>query len=292
MNAAPLKDAKKIKKRTKRISITKKSIISLILMALGIIMVIPFLWMLSASFKGINDVFNFPIEWIPANPTIKGYSLLFDGTVTFVRFFFNSVKVSTIALVGTFFACTMAGYAYAKIEFPGRNKLFMMKLMTTMIPAMVTLLPTYMIYSKLGLVNTHMALWLPLCFGGAFGVFIMRQAFVALPKDLLDAAKIDGASQPRIYWSIALPNVKPAIATLIFMYFLWTWNDYEKPLLYLRSEELFTMPFAVKYFADEQGQNFPAIMAANVCMLTPIMIMFFSMQKFFVRSLVTTGIKG
>lgn len=292
METSPIKNYRKVRKRSRQRTILNKTIISVILWILGIIMVVPFFWMLSASFKGLNDVFRFPIEWIPSNPTLKGYALLFDGTVTFVKFFFNSLKVTSISLIGTFFACTLAGYAYAKIDFPGRNKLFLVKLMTTMIPPLVTLLPTYIIYSKLGFINKHMALWLPAFFGGAFGVFIMRQAFVALPKDLMEAAKIDGASQPRIYWNIALPNVKPAIATLLFMYFLWTWNDYEKPLLYLRSEELFTMPFAVKYFANEQGQNYPAIMAANVCMLTPIMILFFSCQKFFVESLITSGIKG
>ena len=168
----------------------------------------------------------------------------------------------------------------------------MLKLMTTMIPGMVTILPTYLLYSKLHLINTHAALWLPTFFGGAFGVFIMRQAFIALPRDLIEAAKIDGASHPRIYWNIALPNVKAAVATLLFMYFIWTWNDYEKPLLFLRDNHLFTLPFAVKYFADEQFQNYPAIMAANVLMLAPIIIFFFSCQKFFVKSLVTSGVKG
>lgn len=186
----------------------------------------------------------------------------------------------------------MAGYAYAKIDFKGRDKLFLLKLMTTMIPSLVTILPTYLLYSKMHLVNTHAALWLPAFFGGAFGVFIMRQAFMSLPRDLMEAAKIDGAGHPRIYWSIALPNVKASVATLIFMYFIWTWNDYEKPLLFLRSKELFTLPFAVKFFADEQMQNYPAIMAANVCMLLPIIIFFFACQKYFVQSLVTSGVKG
>ena len=151
---------------------------------------------------------------------------------------------------------------------------------------------THLLYSKMHLVNTHAALWLPAFFGGAFGVFIMRQAFMSLPRDLMEAAKIDGAGHPRIYWSIALPNVKASVATLIFMYFIWTWNDYEKPLLFLRSKELFTLPFAVKFFADEQMQNYPAIMAANVCMLLPIIIFFVSCQKYFVQSLVTSGVKG
>ena len=263
-----------------------------IAIARAVAALIPFLWMISTSFKGMNDVFTFPIQWIPQNPTLRGYQILFGGTVNFLQFFFNSVKIAAIALVGTFFSCTLAGYAYAKIHFKGRDQLFMLKLMTTMIPSLVTLLPTYILFSKMGILNTHMSLWLPAFFGGAFGVFLMRQAFLSFPDELFEAAKIDGAGHFRIWWNIAIPNVRPAVATLLFMYFIWTWNDYEKPLLYLRSEELYTMPFAVKYFADEQDQNYPAIMAANVLMLLPVMVAFVACQDFFVNSLVSSGVKG
>jgi len=284
-------EKQKSARKAKILGLTGKTILSAAIWAAGILVVFPFLWMISTSFKHINDVFTFPIQWIPRNPTVKGYVLLFNGTVTFFRFFLNSVKIAAIAMVGTFFSCTLAGYAYSKIHFKGRDQLFMLKLMTTMIPSMVTLLPTYILFSKMGILNTHMSLWLPACFGGAFGVFLMRQAFMSFPDELVEAAKIDGAGHLRIWWQIALPNVRPSLATLLFMYFIWTWNDYEKPLLYLRSENLYTMPFAVKYFADEQDQNYPAIMAANCFMMAPIIIFFFTCQKFFVRSLVTSGLK-
>jgi ABC-type glycerol-3-phosphate transport system permease component len=199
--------------------------------------------------------------------------------------------VSALSLVGTFFACSMAGFAYAKINFAGRDKLFMLKLMTTMIPGMVTLLPTYMIYSALGLRNTLAALWLPYFFGGTFGVFLMRQAFMSLPNSLVEAAKIDGASLPCIYWRIAMPNVKTSLSTCLFMYFLWSWNDYERPLLYIWDNAKQTLPLAVKIFSDGEAQNYPAIMAANVLMLLPILLFFIFCQKFFVASLTSTGIK-
>lgn len=259
---------------------------------LGIVMVIPFVWMISTSFKGMNEVFTFPIEWIPSKPSLKAYYALFVEDVPFVTYFFNSVKVSFISLVGTFFSCTLAGYAYAKVNFVGRNKLFMLKLMTTMLPGMVVILPTYIIYSKLGLLNKHAALWLGYFFGGTFGVFLMRQAFLSIPDSLIDSARIDGAGNFRVYWSIALPNVKSSVATLLFMYFLWSWNDYEKPLLYIWTDKLFTLPMAVKAFSDDQMQNYPAIMAANVVMLAPIMIAFAASQRFFVSSLISSGVKG
>ena len=270
----------------------RKIITSLIVWFFGVIMIVPFIWMLSTSFKGMNDVFSFPIEWIPEEPTLKGYQALFSGTVPFFTYFFNSVKVSLIALIGTLFSCTMAGYAYAKVKFVGRDQIFIMKLMTTMLPSMVTMLPTYIIYSKFGLLNSHMALWIGYFFGGTFGVFLMRQAFLSIPDSMIESAKLDGASQFRIYWNIAMPNVLPAVASLLFMYFLWSWNDYEKPLLYIWNQTLYTLPLAVKAFSDEQMQNYPAIMAANVIMLMPIMIGFISCQRFFVESLVGSSTKG
>jgi multiple sugar transport system permease protein len=272
--------------------IAAKAALSALLWALGILCVFPFLWMLSTSFKGVNDVYTFPIEWIPKNPTAAGYLNLFAGEFSFLTFYRNSVFVAAMALVGTFFSCTMAGYAYSKINFAGRDKIFLVKLSTTMIPGMVTMLPTFIIYRTLGLVNTLTALWLPMFFGGAFGVMLMRQNMISVPNELIESAKIDGAGHPRIYWSIMLPSVKPSIATLLFMYFLWTWNDYERPLLYIQSRGLFTLPFAVKYFANEQTSNVPAIMAANVVSMSVILIMFFFCQKYFVRSVISSGIKG
>ena len=275
---------------------TKAQIVKILLTVIiwigGIIMIIPFVWMLSTSFKGMNDVFNFPIEWIPNPFVTTGYQLLFNGNVPFYQFYLISILVTILTLVGTFFSCTMAGYAYTKINFVGRDQLFLLKLSTTMIPSMVTMLPTFMIYRGLHLVDTLAALWLPGFFGGAFGVFIMRQFFQSLPNELIEAAKIDGASHPGIYFRIALPCSKSAIATLLFMYFVWTWNDYERPLLYMRTQSKFTLPFAVKFFSDAQSSNFPAIMAANVCMLLPIVILFFFCQKYFIQSIVTSGIKG
>lgn len=272
--------------------ILPRVIVTALIWGMGIMMIVPFIWMLSTSFKGMNDVFTFPIEWIPQNPSLKAYRALFSGRVSFFTYFFNSVKVVLIALVGTFFSCTLAGYAYAKIRFVGSDKIFMMKLMTTMLPGMVTMLPTYMIYSRLGLLNSHAALWIGSFCGGTFGVFLMRQAFVTIPDSLIEAARVDGANHLRIYWSIAMPNVKSSVATLLFMYFLWTWNDYEKPLLYIWSDTKYTLPLAVKQFSDDQMQNYPAIMAANIFMLAPILVFYLTCQKFFVESLVSSGIKG
>ena len=268
-----------------------KVILTLIVWIIGLAMVFPFVWMISSAFKTQDTVYNFPIEIIPKEPTLKPFKLLFLR-VPYWTYFFNSVKVAILAVTGTFFSCTMAGFAYAKIPFKGRNGLFLLKLTCTMIPGLVTMVPTYMIWSKLGLVNTHAVLWLPYFLGGPFGVFMMRQAFMSLPTALMESARIDGANNFQIYWKIALPNVKATVASLLFFYFLGTWNDYTTPLLYLRDKALYTLPLAVKYFNDKETQNVPVIMAATLLMLLPVMVFFFSCQKFFVNALVSSGVKG
>ena len=268
-----------------------KVILTLIVWIIGLAMVFPFVWMISSAFKTQATVYNFPIEIIPKEPTLKPFKLLFLR-VPYWTYFFNSVKVAILAVTGTFFSCTMAGFAYAKIPFKGRNGLFLLKLTCTMIPGLVTMVPTYMIWSKLGLVNTHAVLWLPYFLGGTVGVFMMRQAVMSLPTALMESARIDGANNFQIYWKIALPNVKATVASLLFFYFLGTWNDYTTPLLYLRDKALYTLPLAVKYFNDKETQNVPVIMAANLLMLLPVMVFFFSCQKFFVNALVSSGVKG
>ena len=274
-------------------SVVLKTLFTIIFGFGGILCVFPFLWMLSTSFKGMEDVFTFPIEWIPSRPTLDAYRRVFAGDFPFLLFFRNSVFVTTLALIGTFFSCTLAGYAFSKIKFFGRDKIFLLMLSSAMIPTIVTMLPTFMIYRSLGLVGTLVPMWLPFFLGGTFGVMIMRQNMVSIPEELIESARIDGASHPQIYWYIALPSVKPAIATLLFMYFLWSWNDYERPLLYLQGQRhLFTLPFAVQNFANENLQNIPAIMAANIVSITVVIIMFIFCQKYFVQSVMSSGIKG
>ena len=284
--------AKRKKSIRKNMRVVTKIFLTLIFAAGGIISVMPFVWMISASFTNVHEVFSFPVQWIPREPTLVAYRMLFRGDFSFFRFYLNSMFVTSMALIGTFFSCTLAGYAYAKINFRARNKIFLAMLSTAMIPTMVTMLPTFVIYRQLGLVNSHAALWLPLFFGGTFGVMIMRQNMVSIPNEIIEAAKIDGAGHFRIYWNIALPSVKPAIATLLFMYFLWTWNDYERPLLYLQDRDLFTLPFAVQHFATENAIHIPAIMAANVVSMSFVIIMFIFCQKYFVQSVMSAGIKG
>lgn len=258
----------------------------------GILMVIPFLWMISSSFKDNVDMFRYPIQWIPEHPTLMSYRDVWASDVPFLTFYLNSIKVVIMAVIGTFFSCSMAGFAYAKLHFPGRDKIFLLKISAAMIPFQVLMLPTFMIYKVFGLIDTHAALWLQTFFGMTFGTFLMRQFYLGVPDDLIDAAKIDGSSFLRIYAQIMLPLSRSALATLTFLYFTWTWNDYEKPLLYLRSTDKFTLPLALKFFSDEFFTNYSAIMAAAVSSTIPIILLYLFAQRYLVAGITSTGIKG
>lgn len=277
----------------KNIRLVRKIILSVIMWGIGILFFFPFLWMLSSSFKDAFTMFDYPIKWIPDPINLRNYEKILSGErIPFLLNYWNSIKVTFIALVGTFISCSAAGYAYSKIPFHGRNQWFMLKLMTTMIPGQVTVLPTYVIYSRLGLMDTHMALWLGPALGGAFGVFLMRQNFMSMPNELIEAAKLDGASHPGIFTRIALPLSKPALATLLFLYFIWTFNDYEKPLYYIRSRDLYTLPLSAKAFAEVEFTDYAAVMALSVLQVVPILILFFTCQKYFVQAVTSAGIKG
>ncbi len=270
----------------------KKILLTLLMVLVSFTMLLPFIWMISSSFKDSISMFKFPIEWIPKEFNFSGYRDVWQGDIKFSLFFINSIKITFLAVLGTMVSCTMGGYAYAKIKFAGRDSLFLIKLSTMMIPTQITMLPTFMIFKWLGLINTHAALWLPFFLGQPFGTFLMRQYFLKVPEELLDSAKMDGADHFKIFWSIALPLVRAGLSVLVFLYFVWAWNYYEGPLLYIRSTELYTLPLALKFFSDEFSTNYTAIMAASVSMTVPVLVLFIFLQRFFIEDITSTGLKG
>ncbi|MDY0290184.1 MAG: carbohydrate ABC transporter permease [Sphaerochaeta sp.] len=272
--------------------LTKKIVLTLCMVLVSFTMLLPFLWMISSSFKDSVSMFKYPIEWIPKKFDFSGYRIVWQGEVNFALFFFNSVKITFLAVIGTTISCTLGGYAYAKINFKGRDTLFLAKLSTMMIPSQIMMLPTFMIFKWLGLLNTHAALWVPFFLGQPFGTFLMRQYFLKVPNELLDSAKLDGAGHFRIFISIALPLVRAGLSVLVFLYFVWAWNNYEGPLLYIRSTNLYTLPLALKFFSDEFSTNYTAIMAASVSMTIPVLALFIGLQRFFIEDITSTGLKG
>jgi multiple sugar transport system permease protein len=264
-----------------------------VVLGLGaLIMLIPFIWMVSTSFKTIDQVFTFPPNWIP-NPFIwDNYPRAFTS-VPFARWFLNSLQIAVLVTMGQLFTCSLAGFTFARMRFPGRDPLFLVYLGTMMIPAHVTIIPIFVTMNWLKLVDTPWSLILP-GLTSAWGTFLFRQYFLTLPSELEDAAKIDGCGFFRIYGQISLPLAKPVLATLAVFTFMGSWNDFLGPLIFLQSKDQKTLTIGLLQFrAEFQGlANWPVMMAGIVISTLPILIAFVIGQKYFVRGLALTGIKG
>lgn len=264
-----------------------------IVLSLGAVaMVLPFVWMVSTSFKELAQVFVYPPEWIP-NPFVwQNYPQAMTA-VPFGRWFLNSLFIAVLVTLGQLATCSLAGFTFARMRFPGRNVLFLIYLGTMMIPHHVTIIPIFVMMNTMGLVNTFWPLILP-GLASAWGAFLFRQFFLTLPQELEDAAKIDGSSFFRIYTQIFMPLAKPVLATLGVFTFMGSWNDFLGPLIFLQSKDVKTLTIGLLQFrADFQGMgNWPVMMAGVVISVLPVLIAFVIGQKYFVRGIALTGIKG
>lgn len=262
-----------------------------VLLAGGLlVMVVPFLWMLLSSFKPEREIRQSPPTWWPADPTLDNYSTLLSR-LDFPTYFTNSVIVALLTTAGNLLFCAAAGYALAKIRFAGRQLLFLLVLGTIMVPSIVTLVPLFVLVSNLNLVNTYGGLVLPFL-AQAFGVFLMRQFMLSIPDDLLEAARIDGASELRIFWQIVLPLCRPALATLGILTFLASWNNFLWPLVVATTEDRYTLPVALALYSIGQNRaRYDLLLAGSVVIVVPVLIVFILLQRHFVRGIATTGLK-
>lgn len=270
---------------------------TLLIGALAFTMIVPFLWMLSASFKIAADVLKLPIDWIPDYFYTKNFKVVWNiGKAAprdyhFALSYYNSLKVSLINLVGAVLTSSLAGYAFAKIKFRGSNTVFLLYLSTMMIPSQVTLIPKFVLFDKLGIMGTHLTLILP-GIVTITGTFLMRQYFMQVPNELKEAAHIDGAGEFRTWAQIMLPMAKPAMASLAMVVFLWSWNNYLEALVFLRDWRTYTIPVALSNFIEESLTEYNLVMAASVSALLPVFIVFLVGQKFFVKGLTAGAVKG
>ncbi len=274
-----------------------KIIITVIVGLLAFTMIVPFLWMLSASMKMPLDVTKLPIDWIPDYFYLNNYKEVWNiGDIAkrnyhFDLAYFNSIKISLINLAGAVLTSTLAGYAFAKIKFRGRNILFLFYLATMMIPSQITLIPRFVMFTKFGLSGTHLTLILP----GLItitGTFLMRQYFMQIPEELRESGRVDGANEYRIWAQIMVPIAKPSMASLAMIVFLWNWNNFLDPLVFLNNWKLYTIPVALTNFVDESLTEYNLIMAAASSALVPVFLIFLFGQKFFVKGLVSGAVKG
>jgi multiple sugar transport system permease protein len=254
-------------------------------------MVVPFLWMVLSSAKPRSELLQAPPTWLPETVTTDNYSRLFDR-LDFPRYFWNSTLIAVLITVSNVVFCSMVGYALAKLRFFGRDKLFLLVLGTLLVPGSVTLVPLFVLMAKLGLVNSLWAVVLPLA-AGPLGVFLMRQFMLAIPDDLLEAARVDGANEFYIFWRIVMPLSTPAIAALGIVVFLPAWNQLLWPLVVLTDEQKYTMPVALAIFARGQFQaDYGLLMAGSVVLVLPVLLLFFLLQRHFTQSISMTGLKG
>jgi multiple sugar transport system permease protein len=255
-----------------------------------VLLVGPFLWMLLGSFRPDRELKAVPPSWLPQHPTLDNYHTLFQ-TLNFTQAFFNSAVVALTITLGNLVFCSMLGYAFAKLNFPGKRVMFGLVLATLMVPGVVTFVPLFVLVSNLGMANSFPGLIFPFL-AGPFGVFLMRQFMLGLPNELIDAARVDGAGEWRIFARVIVPLCKPALATLGILTFLTSWNNFLWPLVVAQSEDKYTLPVALAIYAiGENKSNYGLLMAGSVAIILPVLAVFIALQRHFVRGIAVTGIK-
>ena len=250
----------------------------------------PFLWLLSTSFKTDAAMFRMPPQWIPHPVTLEHYEKAFTEFDA-LRYMGNTLVIVAFTTIGTLLSCSMGAYAFSRLRWPDRGVIFSVLLATMMIPAQVRMIPVYVMFSKLGWVDTFLPLIVPAFFGNAFFIFLLRQFFLTIPEELLEAARLDGAGEWRVFWQIVLPLSKPALLTVMIFTVLRAWNDFLGPLIYLSSEHKRTLALGLAHLRGVQGTEWGLLMAAAMLMVLPALLLFFVAQRFFIEGIALTGTK-
>lgn len=263
-----------------------------VLAGFALVLALPLIWLISTSLKTGAQTFIMPPKWIPAPVVWQNYPDAFKA-VPFHKYFWNTIQIVLWATLGTLLTASMAGFAFARLRFPGRGILFGFVLSTIMLPGIVTLIPTFIVFRMLGWINTFLPLTVPFWLGGgAFNIFLFRQFFMTIPYELDEAARIDGASNFRIYWNIILPLSKPVLATIAVFSFIHHWNDFFLPLIYLQNANKWTMAIGLQGFKDLYSTSWNLMMAASTAMILPLLLLFFLAQRYFISGIQMSGIAG
>jgi len=284
-----------LRKRKMR-RMVNRSALYLLVIVLTAVFFGPFIWSVLSSLKGPTEIYIFPPTLLPESPRWSNYATVWQQ-VPFAKFYLNTIIVTLVAMVGSLLASTLIAYGFARFEFPGRNFLFMIVIATLILPEEVTLVPRFILFRILDWLDTFLPLTVPYFFGvNAFFIFLLRQFMMTIPRELDEAAEIDGANSFRILTSVLLPSLMPALATLAIFSFLFNWNDFIHPLIYLRSTDNYTLSLGLRFFqqaAETGGEpQEPYLMAASLMVTIPPILLFVFAQRYFVRGIVLTGIKG
>jgi len=269
----------------------KKIIPHTILILLGLVFSIPFMWLIATSLKSLNEISNSTLTLLPRHYHWDNYIRVFER-IPYVRFSLNTLYVTVMSVIGQIISSTLVAYSLTKIDWQGKKLIFPIVIATMLIPYQVTLIPLYIIFQKLHLVGTYWPLIIPAFTGAPFYIFLLRQFFMTLPDSLVQAARIDGARELHIFARIVLPLCKPAIASVAIFTFISTWSDFLGPLIYLNDNKMYTLTLGLQAFMAEHYVEWDLLMAASVLFTLPIIVMFFFAQKYFIEGIALTGIKG
>ena len=266
-------------------------VLTYVIVSLGaILMIVPFLWMISTAFKESSAAFDYPPSWIPSPVSLENFREVWT-IVPFGRYLFNSLFVALCITIGEVLTSALAAYAFARLRFPGRDSLFLMYLATMMIPGQVTIIPNFILMRWFGWIDTYQGLIIPTAFT-AFGTFLLRQYFLSIPRELEEAARVDGASYFEVWWRIIMPLASPAIATLAVFSFMGAWNSFLWPYIMINTTEMRTITVALRAFQTDYGTEWGLMMAGSLIAVVPMLIIFLSAQRYFVRGIATTGFGG
>ncbi len=268
--------------------------VSIAILSVGaVVIMIPFYWMIATALKAQGNLYLYPPQWIP-NPVVwNNFKEVWD-TVPFATFTRNTAVIVTLVMIGTLLSCSFSAYGFARLRAPGRDVIFLIVLATMMLPGGVTLVPTYIAFNKLGWINSILPLVVPAFFGAPFFIFMLRQFYLSIPKEIEESGRIDGASAYRIWWDLMLPLTKPALATVAVFTFFATYNDFFGPLIYLNSQSKHTIAVGLSFFTGSRnvGPQMHLLMAMTLMATIPSLVVFLFAQRYFVQSIVTTGLKG
>lgn len=290
-SVATTKDVSQPVESTSRAGRLVASVLLFVAVTIGaLVMFMPFAWMLLASFKDLGQIYQVPPNWIP-NPFVFQNYVNAWTSVPFATGYINSAIVTVTVVVVNLLTCSMAAYAFARIEFPFRHTLFILFLATLMVPEQVTIIPLYIIIESVGLIDTLLSLIIPYALFNAFGVFLLRQFIKSLPIDLEEAAIVDGANRWTIYWRIILPLIRPALAAFGIFTFLFQWNNFFRPLIFLNNIENYTVPLAINFFRGQYATDFALLMAGSAISIVPVLIVYAIGQRQIIEGIATTGLK-
>lgn len=266
-------------------------ILYVILTVLAILFVLPVFYLFMGAFKAESELFRVPFKWLPDKFILDNFSNMFQS-IPFMRYLKNTMIIVVFNIVGSLLSCSLVAYGFSRLRWPGRDKIFILVLITMILPYQVTLVPLFLMFTKIKWIGTFLPLIVPCFFGNPFFIFLLRQFFTGIPQDISEAARIDGASEFTIFSRLILPMAKPALTTVALFAFIRSWNDFLGPLVFLGRDELYTLSLAASMLKSNLDPNWSVLLALGTVMILPVLLIFFVMQKYFIQGIAMSGIKG